>query len=143
MAKSMTAQEFNNALERLGLVDHRIVADVLGCEDRAVRRYKAGTLEVPRPVAKLLTHLIATSGQSRTPSSVLQDNVHRYLKDLGRIIIELSNRLFQTAELLAGTLSGVGADPEDNIMERLGLFGSRRACPVCGATMASPTHRQA
>jgi hypothetical protein len=54
----MTAQQFRDALERLGVVDSKKAAELLGRRDRDVRRWKDGTLEVHEDVAIFLTFLI-------------------------------------------------------------------------------------
>jgi hypothetical protein len=60
MAKpiSMRAQEFTDTLDCLGVDSSKKAAKLLGWDDRDVRRYKAGTLEVHEDVAIFLTFLI-------------------------------------------------------------------------------------
>ena len=54
----MTAQEFRDALERLGVDSVPKAAKLLGYGDHNVRRYKNGTQEVHEDVAIFLTFLI-------------------------------------------------------------------------------------
>ena len=78
----MTAQEFRDALERLGLVGSRRVgsrriAELLGCDARKVRCYKAGTLEVPGGLANFLTSLIARNDPGEIADLVGSGRRHR------------------------------------------------------------------
>ena len=54
----MTADQFNAAMERLGLPSQSAVAKVLGIGRRSVIRYAAGQKRVPTVVARLLEQLI-------------------------------------------------------------------------------------
>ena len=58
MAKAMTAKQFTDALDEMGITSHTAAAAVLGISRRSVIRYVYGTQDVPESVRRLIVMLI-------------------------------------------------------------------------------------
>ncbi len=54
----MTAKQFKDALEEMGIESHMAAAAVLGISRRSVIRYVYGTQDVPESVRRLIVMLI-------------------------------------------------------------------------------------
>lgn len=66
----MTASEYRNALERLGLTQVA-GARLLGVDDRTSRRWALGERDVPEPAARFLNYLMATGKSGEKALRVL------------------------------------------------------------------------